>query len=186
MQMPAHLEAMIGKRFKQDNSFSEAVIAEREAKRREKLERIEQDRQAAREAADRRERRRQQIDKILEAVNRQKREEAEAKAIPEYLLHIDRPMRLMKLFSQASGYTVSELQSPRRHKGLTQARQCLVWLMKQQTNFSYPRIGRKLGGRDHSTMLHAIKMVETKPKMFELANTLMAHVLEMEAEIYGA
>lgn len=185
MQMPAHLEALIHRRFKDENSFSEAVIAEREAKRREKLAQIEAERKAAREHRERLERKRQQIAKILEAVERQKQERAIAEAIPAYLTHVDRPNRLVKLFSDACGFTVGELQSARRNKRLVQARQCLAWLLKQQTSFSLPRIGRKLGGRDHSTIIHSIKTVETKPEMFEMANKLMAHVLEMEAEIYG-
>lgn len=185
MQMPAHLEALVTKRFKPENQFSEAVIAEREAKRREKLAQIEAEQRTAREHRERQDRRRQQIAKILEAVERKKRESAEAEAIPAYMLHIDRPNRLVKLFSESSGFTVYELKSPRRQKRLVQARQCLAWLLKQQTSFSYPRIGRKLGDRDHSTIIHSIKTVETKPELFETANKLMAHVLEMEAEIYG-
>lgn len=185
MAMPAHLEAMVGRSFNRSTSFSQAAIAEREAKRREKLERVEAERKAARELAERSERKRQQIEKIIEAVERHKREVAEANAIPAYLRHPGRLGRLMRLFSQASGFTVAELQSVRRSKRLAHARQCLAWIMKKQSTLSLPQIGRKLGGRDHSTVIHAIKMVESKPELFGMANTLMAHILEMEAEIYG-
>ena len=42
----------------------------------------------------------------------------------------------------------------------TMSRQVAMWLCKQHTTRSYPDIGRRFGGRDHTTVLHAVKKIE--------------------------
>ena len=55
------------------------------------------------------------------------------------------------------GYLVTELKSPRRHRGLVLARQEAMWRCKMETNNSFPEIARALGGRDHTTILHGVR-----------------------------
>jgi len=40
-------------------------------------------------------------------------------------------------------------------------------LARKYTPLSFPQIGRNLGGRDHSTIQHAIKLYAKKPEMFD-------------------
>ena len=55
------------------------------------------------------------------------------------------------------GVTVNELKSLRRTRGpLIQARFEACWRCRRETRFSTPQIGRAIGGRDHTTVLHAI------------------------------
>ena len=42
------------------------------------------------------------------------------------------------------------------------ARQAAMYLVRRMTNLSTPDIGREFGGRDHTTVLHALEQVETK------------------------
>lgn len=57
---------------------------------------------------------------------------------------------------------VSELKSSRRLKNLVLPRQIAMYLSRQLTSSSYPDIGERFGGKDHSTIIHAIKKIETK------------------------
>ena len=43
---------------------------------------------------------------------------------------------------------------------VAQARQVAMYLSKVLTPRSYPEIGRKFGGRDHSTVIHAVRLIE--------------------------
>ncbi|MDR0942064.1 MAG: chromosomal replication initiator protein DnaA [Holosporales bacterium] len=55
---------------------------------------------------------------------------------------------------------LSDLNSPKRHKELTTARQVAMYLCKELTTKSLPEIGRKFGGRDHTTVIHAVRKVK--------------------------
>jgi len=51
----------------------------------------------------------------------------------------------------------NELLSARRDAALVRARHEACWRMKNETSLSYPQIGRLLGGRDHTTILHGVR-----------------------------
>lgn len=53
-----------------------------------------------------------------------------------------------------------EMASKRRAREVARPRQVAMYLAKTLTPRSYPEIGRKFGGRDHSTVIHAIKTIE--------------------------
>lgn len=55
---------------------------------------------------------------------------------------------------------LSEMHSARRSRAIARPRQVAMYLSKQLTSQSLPDIGRKFGGRDHTTVLHAVKKVE--------------------------
>ena len=53
-----------------------------------------------------------------------------------------------------------ELNSERRSQDIARPRQIAMYLAKRLTNRSMPEIGRKFGGRDHTTVMHAVKRVQ--------------------------
>ncbi len=55
---------------------------------------------------------------------------------------------------------LSEMSSPRRARAVARPRQIAMYLCKQLTQCSLPEIGRKFGGRDHTTVMHAVRKVE--------------------------
>ncbi|HZW61327.1 MAG TPA: chromosomal replication initiator protein DnaA [Candidatus Babeliales bacterium] len=69
-------------------------------------------------------------------------------------------------------YDLEQLRSKSRNKDIAFARQVTMFLMKKVTNKSLRDIGEFLGGRDHSTVMHAIAKVEqhaeVQPEFFEL------------------
>jgi chromosomal replication initiator protein len=54
----------------------------------------------------------------------------------------------------------SDLLSERRTRAVARPRHVAMYLAKQLTTRSYPDIGRRFGGRDHTTVLHAVKRIE--------------------------
>jgi chromosomal replication initiator protein len=54
----------------------------------------------------------------------------------------------------------SEMSSKRRARAVVRPRQVAMYLAKVLTPRSYPEIGRKFGGRDHSTVIHAVRLIE--------------------------
>jgi len=74
-------------------------------------------------------------------------------------------------------YNVSrqELVSDRRTRVIVKPRQIAMYLAKTMTPRSFPEIGRRFGGRDHTTVLHAVRKIE------ELINsdTKLGHEIEL-------
>jgi hypothetical protein len=58
--------------------------------------------------------------------------------------------------------TVMDMVSQRRTKNLILPRHVALYLAKELTEFSYPVIGRYFGGRDHSTIIHAVGKIEAR------------------------
>lgn len=57
---------------------------------------------------------------------------------------------------------ISELKSSKRLKNLVFPRQIAMYICRNLTEMSYPEIGAKFGGKDHSTIIHAIKKIDKK------------------------
>ncbi|NJS14279.1 MAG: chromosomal replication initiator protein DnaA [Sphingopyxis sp.] len=54
----------------------------------------------------------------------------------------------------------SDMISKRRLRSVARPRQIAMYLAKEMTPRSYPEIGRRFGGRDHSTVIHAVRVIE--------------------------
>ena len=61
--------------------------------------------------------------------------------------------------SEMFGYDIDELKGKRRHRSLVQARQISMYVVRELTDLSYPAIAREFGGRDHTTVMHAVVKV---------------------------
>ena len=72
---------------------------------------------------------------------------------------------------------VSDMYSKRRPTSIAAPRQVAMYLAKELTQKSLPEIGDLFGGRDHTTVLHAVrKIADARAKDTELNHAL--HVLE--------
>lgn len=77
------------------------------------------------------------------------------------------------------GVSVNDMISARRTANLVRPRQIAMYLTKSLTLKSLPEIGRHFGGRDHTTVLHAVrKMTWLLPKDAELA-AQVAHLFNV-------
>ncbi len=76
----------------------------------------------------------------------------------------------------------SEMSSKRRARAIVRPRQVAMYIAKMMTPRSYPEIGRKFGGRDHSTVIHAVRLVEElRGKDSEMDNDVRALLRQLEA-----
>ncbi len=55
---------------------------------------------------------------------------------------------------------MTDILSPRRVRSIARPRQVAMFLAKRLTSKSLPEIGRRFGGRDHTTVIHAVKRIE--------------------------
>jgi chromosomal replication initiator protein len=67
---------------------------------------------------------------------------------------------IQKATSEHFGLKQADLISERRTRSVARPRQAAMWLAKQLTTRSLPDIGRRFGGRDHTTVLHAVRRIE--------------------------
>ena len=78
------------------------------------------------------------------------------------------------------GFTVDEVCGKSRRRPLVTARQIGMYVMREVTDFSYPRIAEAFGGRDHTTVIYAVdkirKQMTEKHATFEQVNDLIGRV----------
>ena len=57
------------------------------------------------------------------------------------------------------GFSIEDLCGPSRTRALVTARQISMYLCRELTELSLPKIGQQFGGRDHTTVMHADKKI---------------------------
>lgn len=67
---------------------------------------------------------------------------------------------IQKKVAEHYGLKLSDMHSARRARVVARPRQVAMYLAKQLTPRSLPEIGRRFGGRDHTTVMHAIRKIE--------------------------
>ena len=65
------------------------------------------------------------------------------------------PQRIVRVVADYYGVNLDQLRSSKREKAIVVPRQIAMYLIREETDISLLRIGAELGGRDHSTVLHA-------------------------------
>lgn len=68
--------------------------------------------------------------------------------------------RIIKDVCAYYGVKSTDIRGPRRHKVISLPRMVAMYLCRSHTDASYPEIGRKFGGRDHSTVINSVGKIE--------------------------
>ena len=83
---------------------------------------------------------------------------------------------VLRTISGHFNVTKQDILSSRRHKTIVYPRQIGMYLAKVLTTRSLPEIGRKFGGRDHTTVLHAVRKIEKLIKTNPSIRNLLPHL----------
>jgi len=78
------------------------------------------------------------------------------------------------------GFDVAELCGPSRRRPLVMARQIGMYVFRDVTDFSYPAIAREFGGRDHTTVIHAVEkitaLMKERRQVYEQVTELLTRI----------
>ncbi len=69
--------------------------------------------------------------------------------------------RIQRAVCEEFRVTLTDMTSKRRARAIARPRQVAMYLSKKMTKRSLPDIGRRFGGRDHTTVMHAVKRIES-------------------------
>lgn len=91
--------------------------------------------------------------------------------------------RIVSVVSANTGIPASDIVGPRRLVPLIMPRHLVCYMARRITRLSSPQIGRKMGGRDHKTILYAIDKVE---RMASADPDLRARIETLIAVVEGS
>ncbi len=89
------------------------------------------------------------------------------------------PERIAKAVSEYYGVDLEQLKGQKRDRAIVMPRQIAMYLMRAETDVSLLRIGQELGGRDHSTVLHACDKIDRETQENEELRRELAAVREL-------
>ena len=87
---------------------------------------------------------------------------------------------IQKTVASYYGITLAELCGNKRHKKVLIPRQVAMFLCRKHSGASYPEIGEKFGGKDHSTVINACKRVE---KLLDTDGKLKSELHSLQGRI---
>ncbi len=72
--------------------------------------------------------------------------------------------RIQKIVSEYFQITVEDIRSKKRSSNISFPRQIAMYLCRNMTSESFPKIGTEFGGKDHSTVMHSVEKIEQEIK----------------------
>jgi len=90
------------------------------------------------------------------------------------------PDVILQATSEQFGFTEDELRGPSRRRPLVTARQIGMYVCRELTSYSYPAIAREFGGRDHTTVIHAVdkigSLMKQRQSVYEQVTRLIQYL----------
>jgi chromosomal replication initiator protein len=88
--------------------------------------------------------------------------------------------RIQETIVERFGISMQELTGDRRSQSIVYPRQVAMYLCRELTDSSLPKIGKKFGGRDHTTVIHATskiaKLIQEDRSVYNLVQELTARI----------
>ncbi len=117
-------------------------------------------------------------------------QEITVEAAKKVLLNLSEPRRdgffldtILKITAKHFDASVNDIRSKKRHQDIAVVRQVAFYMMKKMSHSSLQAIGNYIGGRDHSTVIHAIGRVES---MLDSDQSLVQKIKVIEQEILSS
>lgn len=82
--------------------------------------------------------------------------------------------RIQKIVSEYFQISVEDIRSKKRSSNISFPRQIAMYLCRNMTSESFPKIGTEFGGKDHSTVMHSVEKIENEIKI----NKDLANIIE--------
>jgi chromosomal replication initiator protein len=103
------------------------------------------------------------------SLNRQPLDRGLAEIVLTDMLRAEQPRQItpqviLRATSETFGFSIDEICGTSRRRPLVQARQVGMYVTRELTDFSYPAIAREFGGRDHTTVIHAVEKISALMK----------------------
>jgi chromosomal replication initiator protein len=89
------------------------------------------------------------------------------------------PEKIARAVSEYYGVAMEQLRGQKRDRAIVMPRQIAMFLMREETDVSLLRIGAELGGRDHSTVLHACDKINREASVNDELRRDIAAVREL-------
>ena len=90
------------------------------------------------------------------------------------------PQLILEETAKMFGWTIDELIGKSRRRPLVRARQIGMYVFRELTDYSYPQIAKEFGGRDHTTVMHAVEKISAllpeQRQIFEQVNELINRI----------
>jgi chromosomal replication initiator protein len=103
-----------------------------------------------------------------------------ADLLPANKTRVITPQLILEETASMFGWSVDDLCGSSRRRPLVTARQIGMYVFRELTDYSFPRIAEVFGGRDHTTVMHAVEKVKQqmteKATIFEQVNELIGRI----------
>ncbi len=103
-----------------------------------------------------------------------------ADLLPASRPRIITPQVILEETAKMFGWTIDDLCGKSRRRPLVTARQIGMYVFRELTDYSYPKIAEEFGGRDHTTVMHACEKIRAqmaeKRVVFEQVNELISRI----------
>src|SRR5450432_4037764 len=104
-------------------------------------------------------------------------------AVSKLMAHAPSGLTIEAVQREVAAYfdvKLHDLKGPKRHRAIAHPRMIAMFLARKLTNMSYPEIGSRFGGKDHSTVISAVRKIERlcgeDPSVRSVVGTLESHL----------
>jgi chromosomal replication initiator protein len=104
-------------------------------------------------------------------------------ALQKLLAHTPTGLTIESIQREVAAYfdiKLHDLKGPKRHRAVAHPRMIAMYLARKLTSMSFPEIGSRFGGKDHSTVISAVRKIERlcaeEPTVRSVVNTIETHL----------
>ena len=96
--------------------------------------------------------------------------------------HIVKPKEILRTVASYYNLKINQLTGPKRDKPIVVPRQILMYLLRNELNVPLMEIGRLLGDRDHTTIMHGVEKITNQ---LPTSEDLRVDIARIKKELYG-
>ncbi len=93
------------------------------------------------------------------------------------------PKHIIQTVAEYFDISIGDINSACRKKNLAEPRQIIMFLMREEISSSYPTIGQALGGRDHTTAIHAYEKIS---RQIKVDDKLRQDIMVLKQRLYNS